>query len=379
MLVRGVFLTVFVMCTMAWTPVCAAETQWWPIQVKSYYGKYDASQKKPGQASASLKRAKLEEWTPPGRRGNAYTLGVAFPHIKDSYWVAVNYGIIQEAKRLGVGVKILEAGGYGELDKQIQQMQELARGDVDGILVGSISYTGNDTVISEIVKRGVPVVEMINDVHAPDVSAKAMVSFHDMGYYAGEFVAEHAEEAGLDDVRVIFLPGPKNSGWAPETLDGFRAAMEFYPGKVDVVDIKWGDTGAVAQSRLLLESLNTHGRVDYVVGNAVAAEAAPGILKTIGMDKSTTVVSTYIIPSLYDKIAQGLVAAAPSDLTVFQGRMAVNMLVRLLDGEKAGTDFPFRSGPFIPMVTPENISSYPYEGLFGPRNYSPIFKLEPEH
>lgn len=31
----------------------------------------------------------------------------------------------------------------------------------------------------------------------------------------------------------------------------------------------------------------------------------------------------------------------------------------------------------MPMVTPENIDRYPYEGLFGPRDYEPVFELNP--
>lgn len=360
------------------TEVVAEEVVWWPIQVKSYYGHYDPSQKKPGQASPSLKRPRLEEWTPPGKTGRSYTFGVSFPHIKDPYWVAVNYGIIQEAKRLGLGIRILEAGGYGNLKKQISQIRQLAHEKIDGLIVGSISYTGNDAVIAEVTAQGIPVVEFINDVHAPEVAAKAMVSFNDMGYYVGEFVAEDAEKAGMGTIRIAFFPGPKDSGWAPETLDGFLAAMEYFPGKVEITDIRWGDTGKQTQANLIQAVLKEHGPVDYVVGNAVAAGVAPAILKKLGMADKTTVVASYITQSLYDKIAKRLVAAAPSDLTVFQGRMAVDMMMHIMAGQKPGVDIPFRVGPFIPLITPNNINAYPFEGLFGPRDYSPIFKLEAE-
>ncbi len=57
--------------------------------------------------------------------------------------------------------------------------------------------------------------------------------------------------------------------------------------------------------------------------------------------------------------------------------MAVDMMVRTLNGEQPGKDFPFRSGPFIPLITPENIDRFPFEGLFGPRGYEPVFSLEP--
>ncbi len=366
------------LCALVLTCTPSHAGDWWPIQVKSYYGNYDAKYKTPGQASKSLSGPILEEWIPPLRATKPYTLGVAFPHIKDPYWVAVNYGIIEEAKHLGVGIRLVEAGGYHELAKQHAQVRTLVSDKVDGIILGSISYEGNNQLIADMTKQGIPIVEVVNDVHAPSILAKAMVPFHEMGYYAGEFVAEDAEKSGLDTVKIIFLPGPKASGWAPDTLDGFQTAMDYFPGKVEIVDIRWGDTGLAEQGELIRAALSHSGPVDYVVGNAVAAEAASAILEEMGLTGKTSIVSTYIIPSLYDKIAKGFVAAAPSDLTVFQGRMAVDMLVRILNGEKPGTDFPFRSGPFIPMIVPANISSFPYEGLFGPRGYTPIFNLEPE-
>lgn len=371
-------MAVLVLCL--WAAPCTAseggQLSWWPVQVKSYYGTYDPETKVPGQAATSLSRPKLEEWVPPVKPGGAYTIGVSFPHIKDSYWEAVNYGIIQEARRLGLNVRLVEAGGYDELDRQIQQVRQLVDQQVDGLILGAISYTGNDEIIAETVGKGVPVVEVINDVRAPKVSAKALVSFYEMGFITGEYVAGHAEDNGLDKVAIAFFPGPRDSGWAPESLDGFMAAMDHFPGQVDIVSVMWGDTGADTQRDLIRHSLGSSGNVDYIVGNAVAADQAPAILTAGGLSEETTVVATYIIPSLYDKIHQGQVAGAPSDLTVIQGRMAVDMMARLFQGEMAGRDFPFRSGPFIPMVTTENIGSYPYEGLFGPRGYKPVFSLD---
>jgi protein TorT len=53
------------------------------------------------------------------------------------------------------------------------------------------------------------------------------------------------------------------------------------------------------------------------------------------------------------------------------------MMVRIFNGEVPGRDFPFRAGPFIPMVTPANIANFPYEGLFGPRDFQPVFHMDP--
>jgi len=362
------------------SPSLAGDADIWSMQVKSYYGEYDAGQKSKGYASASLARPRLEEWMPPptmapGKERN-YTIGVSFPHYGYSLWKAVNYGILEEAKRLGIAVRVMEAGGYGMIDRQQEQLRQLAQAGVDGILLGSVSYSGNNDAIAELKKQGIPVVGVVNDVSAPDLAAKALVSFLDMGYYAGEFIALDAERRGLREVRVAAFPGPKKSGWSADSLHGLLEALQEFPGPVRVVETSWGSLDSSKQRDLVRRSLMEHPDVDYVVGNAVAADVAYDILLGIGMAKRTTIVSTYIMPGLYEKIREGQVAAAPSGLMIFQGRMAVDMLIRLLDGDKAGKDFPFRSGPFIPLITTDNIDRFPYEALFGPRDYKPILRLD---
>ena len=86
---------------------------------------------------------------------------------------------------------------------------------------------------------------------------------------------------------------------------------------------------------------------------------------------NTKVVSTYIIPDVYDLIKQGKIEAAPSDMTVTQGIIAVNMMAKILNGKKAGIDFPFRVGPNIPVITKDNLLNY--ESMFGTKNYQAVF------
>lgn len=344
-------------------------------KVKSYYGAYDVKTKKAGLPATSLEGPKDEVWKSPKAK-KPYTLGVSFPHLKDPYWLAVDYGIIDQAKALGVGVQLVAAGGYTEITQQINQVENLASQKVDGIILAAISYTAQDQLVEKIEGTGIPVMEVINDIQASRIRAKALVSFYDMGYNAGVFVAEDAKGK---PATVVFLPGPAGSGWAPDTLDGFKAAAEkLAPGKVKVLDVKWGDTGKNVQLGLIENALATYPELDYLVGNAVAADAAPDALQTARRAGKVKVVSTYIIPPLYEKIAAGKVAAAPTDFTALQGRMAVDMMVRILNGEKPGKDFPFRSGPLIQVVTPANYKSFSYEAMFGARGWQPVFTVGPK-
>ena len=42
------------------------------------------------------------EYSPLEKASKPYELCVSFPHMKDAYWLGVNYGVTEEAKRLGV-------------------------------------------------------------------------------------------------------------------------------------------------------------------------------------------------------------------------------------------------------------------------------------
>lgn len=347
---------------------------------ESYYGVYETKGKIADSPGVGLKGPVREEWQAPAKARRPYRIGILFPHLKDSYFLAVNYGLLDEARKLGVRFELQEAGSYLSLGNQIEQYNNFVRQKVDGIILAAISYRKMDPLIAEALARGVPTVEVINDIRAPAIQAKALVSFFEMGYKAGTFCLRAAQGK---DARVAFLPGPDGSGWAADTYDGFCQAIKENPegvkkGKITIYDPLYGDTGKEAQEVLLGRSFSWYKDINFLVGNAVMAEVAPAWLAKNHKDPaSVTIVSTYLTPPVYQHILSGKVAAAPSDLTVMQGRMAMDMMVRILNGEKPGKDFPFRAGPMIPLISKENIATYPYEMLFGPRDFKPVLSFTP--
>lgn len=351
-----------------------------PLDVDSYYGTYDASDMNERGISTSLNGPKREQWPPPPHADRNYSIGVLFPHMKDPYWLAVNYGIIQRAQTIGISIRLLDAGDYKNLGKQREQLTKdlMAAPRVDGIILASISYDALDAAVAKVVGQGVPVVEVINDIHAPDISAKALVSFYDMGYHAGEYVL--ADSQGRD-ITVAFLPGPEDAGWAPESFAGFQKAIEGNP-QITVLDPEYGAPTPEMQTQILNFLLSGNEGIDYIVCNAVAASAAVDVLeKHRDRHPDARIVGTYIIPEVYDYIRSGKIAAAPTDLTVHQGHMSVDMIVRILNGETPGSEeqkFPFRSGPVIETVTTDNIGEFPYEDLFGMRDFNKTFKFDPD-
>jgi periplasmic protein TorT len=90
-----------------------------------------------------------------------------------------------------------------------------------------------------------------------------------------------------------------------------------------------------------------------------------------------TIVATHHNPPVWDDIQANKIAASPTDWTALQGRMAIDMMVRILNGEKPGADMPFRAGPIIKVMTHQNLSTFSYEDNFGPKGFQPVFNVSP--
>ena len=372
-----VILGVALIMTAAPAKAGAAESgQWWPFQVQAWYGQYDPGDKEAGKAAPGLEGPKTIEWEPPAKATKPWVIGVSFPHLKDPSWVAGNYGIIDEAKRLGVEIRLVAASGYTAIDQQVRQVEDLVSQGVDGIILAAISYTASDTLVEEINKKGIPVVAMINDIRAPAISAKSINSFFKLGYQCGEFVAKDSE--GQKEVNVVLLPGPAGAGWSPESAAGFTAAVtKLAPDRVKILDTKWGDPGKAEQLRLLENSLQAYEKIDYIIGNAVAVDVGTQILAEKGLTGKVKLISTYLTAPLYDKVVDGSVAGSAIEGQPYEGRIAVDLMVKILEGGKPGKDFPFRVGPDIPFLTKENATQYTFEYLLGPRNFRPTFEYKP--
>jgi len=362
------------------------------IRVHSYYGSYDARLKQPGEPAPSLGDFVEEQWQAPLKANRSYNIAVLFPHLKDPFWVAVNYGVAMEAKKYGVGMRLWHAGGYRNLGKQVLQMQYILdhRDLYDGLIIGAVQFSKPklEDMFEKFHQAGIPIVSVVNDSYTPSIKAKALVSWEKLGFQAGKYLTEHANGK---KAKVLIMPGPKGTGWAPDSLQGINDALETFDthGAITTLPPIWGDTGDKAQRHLLRFILKRHENIDYLVGNALAANAMiskgpNGEVAPIDEFKerhpNIQVISTYITQQVYDAISHGQILASATDQMKQQGMMSVDMMIKYLNGEAPGTrgdDFPFRSGPIVPIIHAGNIKTWSFLKLFGTRDFKPVFTLEP--
>lgn len=304
---------------------------------------------------------KISEYTPPKKAKKQWKIGVVIPTLQDSYWKAAHYGLVQEAKRLGVKISIISSKDYTDLKGQNNLLEKMAKSQVDAIIFAPINSRLQNRVINSVVKtHKKPLIGLINPIFSNFVKYKREVSYFDTAYKSGEFVVKDVKNK---PANVLFFPGPAGSGWAEDMYKGFRQAINANK-RIKVKAIKWGDTKEKVQRRLLLNALSKYKNIDYIVGNAVMASAA---IKYYGKKPHPKIVTTYANPDVFEGVKSGQISMAPTDYTARLARFAVDAAVEVLEGKPS----PNIMGPVIGEFTLKNISQANYLETFAPKNYNP--------
>jgi len=306
----------------------------------------------------------LIDYAPLKRVSRKWRVCASYPHLKDSYWLSVNYGMVGEAERLGISLRVVEAGGYPNLERQIAQVKECAVG-ADILVLGTVSFDGLTPTVQEIAKS-IPVIGVVNDIADSGITAKAGVSWTSMGRQIGGYLAE-LHPKGSPPIKIAWFPGPKGSGWVPFVEAGFRGALT--ESSAQVVVTKYGDTGREIQLILIEEALEERPDVDYIVGSAVTAEAAVSLLRAKGLTGKIKVLADYFTHAVYRGIKRHRIEAAPTDFPTMQGRLGIEMAVRFLENKLEHKHL----GPQIKLLDLETIESVGTDDSLAPASFTPTF------
>lgn len=312
--------------------------------------------------------AQTQAYQPLERARKPWRLCVVYPHLKDAYWLSVNYGMVEEARRLGVSFDLYEAGGYPNLTRQIEQVETCGKRQMDALVLGAVSYEGLTPTVVKIAEQ-MPVVAAVNDIDDAGISAKASVPWREMGAAAGREIARRHPK-GSAPVRLAWFPGPEGAGWVQFVERGFIDALA--ESAAEIVATRFGDTGLEQQVLLVEDVLDTVPDIDYLVGSGPMAEAAVSVLRARGLGDEIGVVSTYVSHGVYRGIKRGRILAAPTDFAVLQGRLAIEFAVRAIEGKLTIR----HAGPRIVSLTPANIDTIGTNESLAPASFVPVFKVD---
>lgn len=350
MLSRATVLSAVSAAVLTTSSVASAADQWWPFPV------YDLSSGEKVETT----------YTPLEKAEKKWNLCVLFPHMKDSFWVAVAYGIVEEAKRQGVKMTLLQAGGYENLPKQISQFDDCVAAGADAIIVGAISEAGMAKKFQEGLDKNIPVISTVNPVADAPLTAKVFVEFDTMGRQTGEYLLKHLDGAAG---KAVAFPGPQASGWAESFAKGFKEALD--GSSVELLEEKFGDTGVSVQLRLIEDALQTYDDMTVIWGTAPTAEAAIGAVAEAGRD-DILIMSSYENQAMLDAMMNDEILGFATQWPVVEGRIAIDMAVRALEKKELPT-FIYTKPT---MVSKENAGEIDMTAVLAPQDWRPVYSVD---
>ena len=304
-----------------------------------------------------------------GKASKDWNICVSLPHMKDPFFVAINYGMVEEAKKLGVDLHTFDAGGYTALGNQVSQIENCVAAGAEVVVMVAIAADGMNNLLGELKRKKIPVIDVVNGTNSDDVAARVLTSPRAEGYRAGKYLADK-HPAGSKKVKVAWLPGPAGAGFVIAFDDGFKEAIK--GSAVTIVETKHGDTGKEVQARLVEDILQTHKDVDYIAGVAVMAEAAVPLLKARGIHDKVKLVSVYMTPGIHEHVKADNVEAAGVAPVVLTARIIVDQTVRVLEGKQEHFDI----GTLGRVYTTQDISEMKVGDVMAPFRFRPVFNLD---
>lgn len=333
-----------------------------------------------GSADEALASGRVVEslYQPAQPASKVWHIAFLFPHLKDSYWIGCSYGVISEAKRLGVAVDILPAAGYDDMVGQLRKMDSAIAAKYDAIVLSPLSMTANNRSITQARRAGIPVFELANDSSSDDLVIKVTTSLQGMGRDATQWVIQDALRRGMKSVNIGLLPGPAEAGWVKGEVDGTLDAARNAPIKVHVVGIKYGDSDRVSQSQLADRLLEEHGKkIDYILGCTGCAPAAVLPVQEHGLQGHIKIVAYDLTREIANLIRKGSIVAAADTKGVSQARVTIDAVVDFL--ERRMVVHPHTILVKLGLVDQSNHADYPYSTSTAPDGYVPVTHYAPSH
>ncbi|EOB1204930.1 TMAO reductase system periplasmic protein TorT [Photobacterium damselae] len=296
-----------------------------------------------------------------------------YPHLKDSYWLSINYGMVKQAKKLGVDLVVYEAGGYPNLDKQTAQLKRCHEWGADAIILGTVDSQGYNGKLTSLIGN-TPVFVMTNDIDMTDpdikkhVKARVGVDWYYMGQKAGEFLAKRHPK-GSGEVKVAWLPGPQRRGGTKPVTRGFMDAIK--NSDVHVVTTQWADNSKELQRNLIQQLFVYHPDINYIVGGAVASEVAISELRANHKTNNIKIVSTYLSHGVYRGLRRNKILFSPSDKMVEQAQLSLDQAVRYLEHKPLLKDI----SPQIESLTPNHLPTTVIKESLSPAEFRPVFEV----
>lgn len=293
-----------------------------------------------------------------------YVIGVALPNMPDPSWQAIWYGAQAQGQKQGLNMRIADAGGYNKLDVQVSQIENFIQLKVDGIIIGAVQGDGVAPVLRRAADAGIKIVDAFLYESSGRTSSRVINDQREIGAAEAAYLGRTLGGKG----NVVMLFGPAGNATLTERGLGFKEALgKNYP-QMKILAERFSDINRPEGLKQMEDMLQAFpGQINGVyspsafladgAADAIAAKRAGKILiATAGTNVG-----------VIDRLKKGEIHMVADQQNVMQGRMAVNVMVAVLNGEPV----PQLIAPPIREITVENVGSIDWSVSLPPAGWKP--------
>lgn len=260
-------------------------------------------------------------------------LAVSYPNsaIGDPFWISMECGVTQEAKKQGVTVTFKDSPD-SDTGHVAQALDGAALTNPDGLITAGSGTSANNAKIQSVQSSGIPVV-VNNSANDPEVAWTSIISSSDNSKFA-EYVAK---DIGADSGTVGILGGIAgfailDARWQPmaDALKTAAPGLKVLPPQYDNFEV---NKAASAASALIV------AHPDLKAIYAVSGPEGQGAASAVQQAGKTGQVKVYTYdatPEVVAGISSGAISAALAQSPYNQGAAAVKALAAYLKDAKKG-------------------------------------------
>lgn len=254
-----------------------------------------------------------------------------------------------------MGYTLQVADGKEDAQTQLDQIKNAVTQGVDGIIYFPGDQASTIPVVKYLKESGVPFIVLNSKV---DDSVQDLVpsyvgsDYGEMGRIAGELTKDTLGEEGG---KVVIIDGMAGTEVANSTMQGYKSAIE-ENGNIEILATQPADWDTAKAMTVMEDYLTTFGdNIDLVFAmDGGMAKGAAAAMENAGVWGDIPMVSSDQGQFVLDSIAEGKMYGTAMQDPYQEGRLAVEIIVKVIKGEAVETWEVVPTG----KITKENVSQF---------------------
>jgi len=271
-------------------------------------------------------------WTP-ARAAAKWKVGFSQVTTLEPWRVQFNKEIEAEAKN-HPDIDLIITDGQDKTEKQVADVENLIRQEVDALLVSPKESAGLTGVVQQAIDAKIPVFVLDRNVDTKDFTQFVGGDNKLIGRAAGEYAVELLGGKGKAAGNVVEIWGGMGTQPAHDRHDGFHEFTDKEPGIKYLLDQQSGDWKQDQAYNIMANALKTNEKIDLVYGhNDPMAYGAYLAAKDVGREKDIKFIGIDGLPN------EGVQMVNKGELTatftyVTPGAEGLRQAIKFLNGEK---------------------------------------------